>query len=134
MIDALSVVSGVKEIAELVKKTNDIPLYQKIVELQAQVVALAEERFQVVRENRELRDKLALKATTEFRNPYFYEQGIEVPLCPKCYSSSSGELRIYLTHPPQKYVGGIGRVCRNCKEFYYEGGSPVGRRISSPGL
>jgi hypothetical protein len=50
MIDPMSVVNGAKEIAELVKKYNDIPLYHKIVELQGQVVELATERLQLFTE------------------------------------------------------------------------------------
>jgi hypothetical protein len=128
MIDPMSVVNGAKEIAELVKKYNDIPLYQKIVELQGQVVELASERLDLFTVNQELNSKLELKAKTSFRNPYYYEEGNEVPLCPKCYASSNGQVRMFLTHPPAQYPRGIGRACHNCRQFYYESGSAIQRR------
>jgi len=121
MIDPMSVVHGAKEIAELVKKYNDIPLYQKIVELQGQVVDLATERLELVSKNQELTGKLAVRSKTEFRNPYYYQEGDEVPLCPTCYDNSSGEKRIHLSHPSGDYRSGHGRHCRVCKEFFGEG-------------
>jgi hypothetical protein len=121
MIDPMSVVHGAKEIAELVKKYNDIPLYQKIVELQGQVVELATERLELFSKNQELTGKLALRNKTEFRNPYYYQEGDEIPLCPTCYDNSSGEKRIHLTHPSNDYDSGHGRYCRVCKHVIIEG-------------
>jgi hypothetical protein len=121
MIDPMSVVHGAKEIAELVKKYNDVPLYQKIVELQGQVVELATERLGLFSKNQELAQKLELKAKTEFRNPYYYQQGDDVPLCPTCYDNSCGEKRIHLTHPTADYMSGHGRCCRVCKQVFVEG-------------
>jgi hypothetical protein len=55
LIDPNAAVRSVKEIAELVKKYNDIPLFQKIVELQGQVVEIATERLEMFIENQELK-------------------------------------------------------------------------------
>ena len=81
MIDPMSVVNGAKEIAELVKKYNDVPFYQKIVELQGQVVELATERLELFTQNQELKGKLELRAKTVFKNPYYFQDGDEIPLC-----------------------------------------------------
>ncbi len=121
MIDPLSVLKGAKEIAELVKKYNDIPLQEKIVELQGQVVELATERLQLFTENTELKKKLDLKANTVFKSPYYFQEGDAIPLCPKCFDTSSGELRVHLTDPSSDYISGHGRFCRNCKEVIVEG-------------
>ena|ERR1700678_2670339 len=116
----MDAVKGAKEIAELIKQYNDVPLYEKIVALQSQLTDQASQLAELISENKYLREQCALQVSTEFRNPYYYEKGNEVPLCPKCYSSSA-KLRVYLTHPPEDYAGGNGRVCRSCKEFYREG-------------
>jgi hypothetical protein len=136
MIDPMSVVNGAKEIAELVKKYNDIPLYQKIVELQVQVVELATERLELFTKNQQLKGKLELKGKTEFKNPYYFQEGDEVPLCPTCYDQSSGDKRIHLSHPSADYASGHGRICRVCKNFFREGPSqnpPRSRGIRSSG-
>ena len=113
---AKGAISTVRELMEILKlrKFNDLELQRKIVELDGQVNELT-------RENERLRSKLESKAKTRFENPYYYEEESEVPLCPKCYDNSKGELRIRLTHPPEDFVGGRGRTCRTCKEFYREG-------------
>jgi hypothetical protein len=125
----MDAVQGIKEIAELVKRANDIPLYEKIVTLQGQVVELAEERLELYQQNEELKRKADLKAKITFRNPYYYEDGDDVPLCPNCYATSEGRIRIHLTHPPQDYVGGHGRKCHSCETVFFEGprvNGPVG--------
>lgn len=121
MAALMEAVSSAKEIAELVKKYNDLPLYEKIVALQAQITDQANDLLRLNQETAELRQQVNLRTTISFQNPYFYEEGNEVPLCPKCYSGSGEKLRIYLTHPSADYPGGHGRICRHCKEFYREG-------------
>jgi hypothetical protein len=123
MIDPMAAVRGAKEIAELVKKYNDIPLFQKIVELQGQVVDIATERLELFNENQELKKKLELKTKIRFENPYYFQEGDEAPLCPLCFDKSSGELRIHLTAPAGDYISGHGRHCKNCKEVIVEGPS-----------
>jgi hypothetical protein len=120
-IGVMDAVKGAKELAELIKKYNDVPLYEKIVALQGQITDQASQLMQLISEHNELKELSALQTKTKFRNPYFYEEGNEVPLCPQCYSSSNKSLRIYLTHPSADYPAGHGRRCRNCKEFYKEG-------------
>jgi hypothetical protein len=121
VIDPSSVIKGVKEVGEIVKKYNDVPLYEKIITFQAQLVELAEERMELTAKVRDLSEKLEKKAKTRFENPYFCEEGNEVPLCPKCFSNSDGKLRMYLTHPAEDRPAGHGRWCRQCHEFYREG-------------
>lgn len=119
----MQAVQGVKEIAELVKKYNDVPLYEKIVALQGQVVEIATERLDLYTENQNLKQKLELRAKMHFRNPYWYEDGDEVPFCRKCYESSKQELRIHLSHPPQRTGR---RVCINCSSAFNDDGIEVG--------
>ena len=110
----MDVVEGIKEVAKQIRAYNDIPLYNKIVELSAEVQRLNDENLQ-------LKNQLELKAMTSFQAPYYFEKGSDVPLCPKCYDSSSGQIRSHLTHPPEDFAGGNGRVCNVCQEFFKEG-------------
>ena len=72
-----------------------MPLYDKIVVLQTQVVELATERLQLFRENTTLKDKLDKRAKTEFRDLYYYQEGDQTPLCPNCFDTSAGDLRVH---------------------------------------
>ena len=121
VVSAAAAVQGVKEIADLVRKYNDYSLYEKIVHLQTQVVELTTERCALKDENDVLKSQLSDRVQTVFRNPYYYTDGDEVPLCPRCYETSSRELRVHLTHPASELDNGFGRICRNCKWFFLEG-------------
>jgi hypothetical protein len=122
---AAAAIQGVKEVAELVRKYNDLPLYEKIVHLQAQVLDLTTERAALKDETETLRDRLRERSRTVFRNPYYYFEGDDTPLCPRCYETSNREMRVHLTHPASEMMNGFGRVCRNCKWFYLEGPEPA---------
>lgn len=121
MLGPMQVVQEVKEIAKLVEKYNNVPLYEKIVALQGQVVEIATERLDLYTENQNLKQQLELRAKMHFRNPYYYEDGDEVPFCPKCYESSDQKLRIHLPHPPQHHSGRYERFCHTCELTFSEG-------------
>jgi hypothetical protein len=121
VVSASATIQGIREIADLVRKYNDYPLYEKIVHLQEQVIDLSTERGQLRDENESLKEQLGHRSQTSFRNPYYYAEGDEVPLCPRCYETSSGGLRVHLTHPAVEMQNGFGRVCRSCKWFFLEG-------------
>jgi hypothetical protein len=97
-----------------------VPLYEKIVQLQGQLVELASDRLDLHTENQRLKQELELKAKIQFKNPYYYEEGCEVPICPKCYSTSSGKIRMFLPHPSEQYDAGMGRVCHNCNVLFLD--------------
>lgn len=136
MVDAFDsiklLVSGLRDAADLAQQYKISPLYEKIVQLQAQVTDLTIERGELVSENQELKEKLALQESMEFRNPYWYQKEDEVPFCPKCYEGSQQKTMSHLTHPPEDFSGGHGRQCRVCKEFYREGPRNTPFPTSSP--
>ena len=95
-MDALN---AAKEIGEAIKKFNDIPLYEKIVALQGQLVEIATERMNLFQENQALKEKLARRTSIKFKAPYYYQDDDAVPFCPKCYESSKFELLVHLPSP-----------------------------------
>lgn len=117
----MDAVKGVKEIADLVRKYNDLPLYDKLVQLQTQITEQASDLLRVNAENQDLRQQAALRERTSFRNPYYYEEGDEIPLCPKCFATSDGKLRVHMSHPPADYMEGHGRHCVVCGIVVKEG-------------
>lgn len=117
----MDVVNGAKELSDLIKKYNDVDLYKKIVDLQGQITNQANELMRLNDVNRELKASLEQKANTSFRYPYYYEEGDDVPLCPKCFVSSDGKKRAHMSHPSQDYTGGHGRKCTVCDAPTIEG-------------
>ncbi len=130
---AKQALDNVRSIVELTQKFGDVDLKRRIVDLEDQVAALARERRVLAEGNEGLKRELAIRVKTSFRNPYWYAEGNDVPLCPKCYESSEYKLRIHLTHPARPFNGGNQRHCKNCDQFFYdEGGSPNPSPVSEP--
>jgi len=123
---AKQTLDNVRSLVQLTQKFGDVEFKRRIVDLvvdlEDQVAELARERRLLAEENEELKRELEARAATVFRNPYWYEEGQEVPLCPKCYESSGYKLRVHLTHPAEQWNGGRRRHCANCSEFFYDEG------------
>ena len=119
---AKQTLDNVRSLVQLAQKFGDVELKRRIVDLEDQVAELARERRILAEENEELRNELQARAKTSFRNPYWYEDGNDVPLCPKCYESSGYKLRIHLTHPAEQWSGGMRRHCATCDVFFYDEG------------
>jgi hypothetical protein len=73
-------------------------------------------------------EKPTKKQTTEpakmqMKGPhgYFFQDGDEVPFCPKCWE---GDGKMVHLPPVENYFVGRGRVCRVCKQHYTEVPAP----------
>jgi len=111
-----------REALDLAQKYKDTPLYQKIVELQSQVIALSAERLEHLAEIKELKEQVSQRAKMVFRNPYWYEEGDAVPYCRQCYESSERKQRIHLPDPPEPWNRTHRRICTNCHTIFYDEG------------
>ena len=83
-----------------------------VLELKAKIIELDEE-------NRNLQRRLELKdkITRSGEFGYWFKEGEEDPLCPKCYEGS-GKV-IYLTSC-KPWGNGTRRDCRECSRTYME--------------
>ena len=119
---AKQALDNVRSLVQLTQKFGDVELKRRIVDLEDQVAELARERRLLAEENEELKRERDARAKTVFINPYWYEEGQEVPLCPKCYESSGYKLRIHLSHPAEPWNGRMRRYCSNCDDHFSDGG------------
>ncbi|MGH9739815.1 MAG: hypothetical protein ACRD4X_14700 [Candidatus Acidiferrales bacterium] len=106
-------ISTIKSISELIKKYNDLELMGKIVELQTEVYELQTESL-ALRRQLEERTKMQMRGPHE----YFYQEGDEVPFCPKCWESEHKAIHLPNSHDFGSYHG---RICRVCRQSYKEG-------------
>jgi hypothetical protein len=121
---------NVRSILEIAQRFGDVELKRRIVDLEDQVAQLARERRRLEELNEEQQRQLEIRTKTSFKNPYWYEEGDDVPLCPKCYESSGYQLRVHLTHPAEHWGGGMRRHCATCGEYFYdEGVAPKTRMV-----
>jgi len=116
----------VKEVVELVRKYNDLPLYQKIVELQGAVVELSGERIGLADKLQQAERRIAqleeaLRVTKVLRvgiDSYWTEDG-DGPFCIGCWDTKRSLVR--LVRSPGVMVF---HTCPSCKTPVHKIGKP----------
>jgi hypothetical protein len=111
--------STLKQIREIIKKTNDRALVELILELQKDVFAIESHNLRLAAELGNLRRQLDLLVRMHARPPfgYYFQDRDDVPFCPKCWESCGK--RIHLP-APEPSGNRIRRDCPVCKETYWE--------------
>jgi hypothetical protein len=110
----MGIIDKIKEVAVLALKVKNMELYEKLVSLQSDILALQEE-------NHELKDKVRqLKETSDLRDRVVWEQPFywlnndaakDGPFCQKCWDSDQKLIR--LQHRRNDIWD-----CYNCKNFF----------------
>jgi hypothetical protein len=108
----------VKDVAEFVKKFNDIELNRRILKLEEEVIDLTRDKRRADDRVEELERALKLSKELVFKDPYYRVEGEPGLFCPACWDTKRIAARVVtVTHP----VVGDQKVCPSCKHIY-EGG------------
>ena len=94
----MGVVESVKDVAELVKKFNDIELNRRILTLENEVLDLSRDRRRMEEKVEELERALQFKGELEFKEPFFWLKGDAVPFCPSCWEDKTKAVHITYGH------------------------------------
>jgi hypothetical protein len=111
----MGIIENIKDAADLAKKIGDIELYRKIVHLEGEVMDLTREKRQADQKIEELEGKLALKTKMNFKQPFYFQEGDNVPFCPRCFEKDKTAVHLFLDinrDDLQKWE------CRECKSAY----------------
>jgi hypothetical protein len=111
----MDIVGNVKEIADLAKKYNDIEFYRKIVHLEGEVMELTRAKREAEQKVEELQKQLSLKTKMTFKQPFYYQQGDEVPFCAHCFEKDTLAVHVVLSFENEER---IGWDCPACKHPY----------------
>ena len=113
----MNILTNVKEIADLAKKTGDIELFKKIVGLQGEI-------FELIKYNRRLSGQVAQLKTSlkntdkmEYREPFYFMKGDDVPYCPRCWEKD--ELALHMVADMEPSLSGLGYTCKTCKTLLF---------------
>lgn len=109
----MGIVDTAKEVAMLVQKLDNVELLPQMLDLQAQLGDMLEERRSLREENADLRATLTARAMAEFRDNAYWKpvEGAkpEGPFCTKCFAADDKLV-------PMHFLQGNGHhVCPNCK-------------------
>jgi hypothetical protein len=106
-------VENIKEVADLVKRFNDIDLNRRILTRENEVLDLSREKRRAEERVEELERAFEFKGKLTFRQPFYYLEGDATPYCPGCWESK--KIAIHLARNP---AFPIQRQCPACKHLY----------------
>jgi hypothetical protein len=114
----MGAVENIKEVADLVKKFNDIELNRRILKLEEEVIDLTRDKRRADDKVEELERALKFKSELKFKDPYYRLDGDPSPYCPACWDAKRVPVHVVtVTHPMLHHQ----KVCPSCKHVY-EGG------------
>jgi hypothetical protein len=127
----MDIVGNVKEIADLAKKYNDIEFYRKIVHLEGEVMELTRAKREVELKVEDLEKQLALKAKMAFKQPFYYQEGDDVPFCPSCFEDKTRAVHLVFSYEGAEETRWD---CPACKTMYLDkkAGHQRGRHQITP--
>ncbi len=110
-----SIIDEIKKVAEIAQQAKNIPLYQKILDVQANLLKMQEHILKLETENKELKDKLKVSKNVVYEsNAYWTTENDKKdgPYCSHCYDKEKLLIRMpdNLNHA---YA-----TCSECKNTY----------------
>ncbi len=93
----MGVIDTLKDVAKLAQDVQNMPLYQQLLSLQAEVFDLYDENRNLKEETRLLREQLELRAKLSFENNFYWivdGDSKDGPFCPKCYDQEHATRRM----------------------------------------
>jgi hypothetical protein len=119
----MGVVENMKDVADFVKKFNDIELNRRILKLEEEVLDLSREKRRAEERIEELERALKLQKELVFKPPFYYVEGETTPYCPNCWESKRIAIHLHRARKPPP----IGDVmeCPSCKHDYRARGVAV---------
>ena len=119
----MGIVENIKDVADLAKKAGDIELYRKIVHLEGEVMDLTREKRQAEQKIEEQQKQLALRAKMTFKAPFYFQDGDNIPFCPRCYEKDN--LAMHLVYEGADSLHARWD-CKDCTKMYLieKAGSP----------
>jgi len=112
----MGAIDNVKEVAKLVKDLGNMELYRQILDLQGEIMELTQVNRELQTKLTELENTLTQVGKMEFRSPFYYAEGDNVPHCPRCWEVNRRP--VHLT-PPRPTVAGPEYNCPECNFQIY---------------
>ena len=109
----MGVLEDMKEVADLVKKFNDIELNRRILKLENEVLDLSRDKRRAEEKIEELERSLKFKEQLTFRRPFYYLGEDPAPYCPGCWDSKRIPVHVG-SHP--MFLG--KHMCPVCHHTY----------------
>jgi hypothetical protein len=111
----MGAVENIKELADFVKKFNDIDLNRRILRLETEVLDLSRDKRRADEKIEDLERKLKFQKELIFKAPFYYLEGDETPHCPGCWETKRVGVHLSRVRLPEL---GDQMQCPSCKHRY----------------
>jgi regulator of replication initiation timing len=128
-IVGMGILNDAKEVANAVHEIKNIELYGRVLDLNAGIIDLVEENRRLHAEAEELKNKLSLKAKMEFKEPFYYQDGDQVPFCPACWELKNSAIHVLFVFNNEQATRWD---CPACKHTYMDKKDRNVRRAQHP--
>lgn len=98
----MSIIDGIKEVANVVRKADNIDLYRKILDLQQEALELVEENHKLKNEIEKLNNYSETQERLMFKdNKYYLKTGEseDGPFCTACWDNNGILVRLHKSTP-----------------------------------
>lgn len=113
----MGIVDNAKDIAKLVRDVGNMELYQKIIDLQAEIVELSNEKYSVDKELSELKRSIDLEKSMVYKKPFYMRDGDDQPFCPICWETKN--IATHLEGAKYSQYAGKYYFCKHCTNKFY---------------
>lgn len=86
-----------KDVVGVVQKLDNIELYQKILDIQAQALELSNSNIGKDKKIKELEDQLDNSKRMKFDGKFYYIEGEKHPYCPGCWGARKKQTHLVVT-------------------------------------
>ncbi len=111
----MGAVENMKELADFVKRFNDIELNRRILNLENEVLDLSREKRRADERVEELQRTLRFNKELVFKRPYYWLEGDNTPFCASCWESKRMAVHVVDTFDPVRHEH---KECPTCKQKY----------------
>src|SRR5699024_2102859 len=98
----MDIIKGIKEVADVVRKADNIDLYRQILDLQKEALDLVEENNNLrkeitkMKEDKDIHDSLIVKDNFYFKE---VDESAEGPFCTACWDQNNKLIRLNVIKP-----------------------------------
>jgi len=112
----MGILDNAKDVAKAVHEINNLDLYERVLNLHSDIIALVEENVRLRDEVKELKESLRFKDEMKFQSPFYFRDDDETPYCGSCFEAKL--LAVHVVHSYDNADGSTDWSCPSCKQHY----------------
>jgi len=111
----MGILDNAKQVAEAVHEIHNLELYQRVLSLHSDIIALVEDNNQLRGKVTELQNTLTLQEKMTHKPPFYFQEGDPTPFCQPCWEANKLAVHVIFSHDS---VYETRWDCPTCKQMF----------------